>query len=447
MSKKSQKQQSRSRKRDSVGKTAYLTVGRWQPPHKGHAVLIQKTLQLAQDNDGHAYVFICAKEPSREDEWLKNVSNIDFKKIQQEYKFKNPVSLTDRLYYLQKMFPSNKGFSPDIFDFLLGEYGWEKITKGDIRGTLVSPHKHGSFSVDLVSYLKKLNYSEVKLIVGSDRIEAFRKYNPEDIEIIQAGKDRGIVGEKKLDQQSVSPSDDVGVISYKIKNEKKKKFNASTLRRLEHSLSDENLIQDPQPRDAVEISGSRMREYARTGNTRKFVEGSAIGDMTYQDCLDLMQDVREGMKLELKLGPRTKHHIEVDPQEHSIGVMRKYSQARDDADKFHGDAQGFVLKGGTNFLKKVYKNKTRKLNKRSPKRSSKRSRRGGDYSKLAKKTIIKNASNYPKIHVATKETYDPAALLKKYRSLKTYSSKHPGKGGRRTRRKTRRKTRRRTRRK
>jgi nicotinamide mononucleotide adenylyltransferase len=61
MSSKSQKQQSRMRKSDSTGKTAYLTVGRWQPPHKGHAVLIQKTLQLAQDNDGHAYVFICSK--------------------------------------------------------------------------------------------------------------------------------------------------------------------------------------------------------------------------------------------------------------------------------------------------------------------------------------------------------------------------------------------------
>ena len=57
-----------------------------------------------------------------------------------------------------------------------------------------------------------------------------------------------------------------------------------------------------------------MREYARSGNTRKFVEGSAIGDMTYQDCLQLMQDVREGMKIELKLGPQTKHHIEINPQ-------------------------------------------------------------------------------------------------------------------------------------
>jgi len=454
-SKKSQKQQSRSRKRDSTGKTAYLTIGRWQPPHKGHAVLINKTLQLAQENEGHAYVYIYSKEPSREDDWLKNLTKPDFDKAQQEFKIKNPLDLSKRLYYLQKMFPDTQGFSPDIFDFLLGEHGWKRITKKDIRGTLVSPHRHGTMSLDLISYLKKLNYSEVKLVVGSDRIDAFKKYNP-DIEIIQAGEDREDAGQGKLDQP-------IGIISYEINHEN----NEETLKRLERALSDEDLV-DQQPRDAVEFSGSRMREYARTGNTRKFVEGSAIGEMTYQDCLDLMQDVREGMKLELKLGPRTKHHIDVDPEEHSIGVMRKDSQARDDTDKFHGDAQGFVLKGGTKFLKKGYKNKTRKLNKRSrkrspkrslkrspkrsrkrslkrsPKRSRKRSRRGGEYSKYAKKAIKNNASKYPKIYASTKETYDPITLLNKNRKFPSYPSKHPGKGGRRTKR--RRTKRRRTRR-
>ena len=98
MSKLSQKLLFRKKRENSEGKTAYLTVGRWQPPHKGHAVLIEKTLQLAQENDGHAYVFISSKEPSMEDKWLKDVSKKDFIKIRQEYKIQNPLSRTDRLY-------------------------------------------------------------------------------------------------------------------------------------------------------------------------------------------------------------------------------------------------------------------------------------------------------------------------------------------------------------
>ena len=359
-SKKSQKQQSRSRKRDSTGKTAYLTIGRWQPPHKGHAVLINKTLQLAQENEGHAYVYIYSKEPSREDDWLKNLTKPDFDKAQQEFKIKNPLDLSKRLYYLQKMFPDTQGFSPDIFDFLLGEHGWKRITKKDIRGTLVSPHRHGTMSLDLISYLKKLNYSEVKLVVGSDRIDAFKKYNP-DIEIIQAGEDREDAGQGKLDQP-------IGIISYEIKHEN----NEETLKRLERALSDEDLV-DQQPRDAVEFSGSRMREYARTGNTRKFVEGSAIGEMTYQDCLDLMQDVREGMKLELKLGPRTKHHIYVDPHELNRGIINKDSQVYNDT-KFFKDREKFIIRGG---LKRTFKKglQTRRKTKRRNTKRRKTKRR------------------------------------------------------------------------
>ena len=357
----SQKQQSRSRKTNSKGKTAYLTIGRWQPPHKGHAVLINKILQLAQENDGHAYVYIYSKEPSREDDWLKNLSTPDFDNAVREFEIKNPLDPSKRLYYLQKMFPSNQGFSPDIFDFLLGEkFARDQITKKDIRGTLVSSYRHGTMSLDLVSYLKKLNYSEVKLVVGSDRIDAFKKYNP-DIEIIQAGEDREDAGQGKLDQH-------IGIISYKIKRENKKKFNAPILRKLERALSDEDLV-DKQPRDAVEFSGSRMREYARTGNTRKFVEGSAIGEMTYQDCLDLMQDVREGMKLELKLGPRTKHHIYVDPHELNRGIINKDSQVYDHA-KFFEDREKFIIRGGLQTRRKTKRRKTkrRKTKRRKTKR-------------------------------------------------------------------------------
>ena len=215
----------RSRLQNTKNKTAYLTIGRWQPPHKGHAVLINKTLNLALANNGHAYVYIYSKEPSRQDKWLANLSIEDFHKEVNSFKTKNPLDVGNILYYLQKMFPFKDKFTPDVFDFLLGErqhFRRYTPTHKDIRGTFVSPNRFGSMSLDLVRYLKKLKYKDVKIIVGSDRIESFRKYNP-NIEILQAGQERGDAGKGKLDEPA--HSDDIGIVSFKlIKKRKEKKF-------------------------------------------------------------------------------------------------------------------------------------------------------------------------------------------------------------------------------
>ena len=212
----------RSRLQNTKNKTAYLTIGRWQPPHKGHAVLINKTLNLALANNGHAYVYIYSKEPSRQDKWLANLSIEDFQREVNSFKTKNPLDVGNILYYLQKMFPFKDNFTPDVFDFLLGErqfFRRHTPTNKDIRGTFVSPHRFGSMSLDLVQYLKKLKYKEVKIVVGSDRIEAFRKYNP-NIEILQAGQERGDAGKGKLDRPEsptgVEDLDDVGIVSFKL---------------------------------------------------------------------------------------------------------------------------------------------------------------------------------------------------------------------------------------
>ena len=212
----------RNRLQNTKNKTAYLTIGRWQPPHKGHAVLINKTLDLALANNGHAYVYIYSKEPSRQDKWLANLSIEDFHKEVNSFKTKNPLDVGSILYYLQKMFPFTQGFTPDIFDFLLGErQSFKRYTpiRKDIRGTFVSPYRFGSMSLDLVEYLKKLKYKEVKIIVGSDRIEAFKKYNP-NVEILQAGQERGDVGKGKLDRPEsptgVEDVDDIGIVSFKL---------------------------------------------------------------------------------------------------------------------------------------------------------------------------------------------------------------------------------------
>ena len=102
-------------------------------------------------------------------------------------------------------------------------------------------------------------------------------------------------------------------------------------------------------------------------------------------------------------------------------------------------------KSDYNVLKKLFSKKEKKGGKRKAKKRTlrKRNHKGGNYSKLAKKAIIKNASRYPKIHVARFEKIDPKDLITK-RTLKVYPKFHPGRygGGKKTMKKKRRKRRR-----
>ena len=75
------------------------------------------------------------------------------------------------------------------------------------------------------------------------------------------------------------------------------------------------------------------------------------------------------------------------------------------------------------MARKRYKTKQRKTRKKNKK--------GGEYSELAKNTMKKNASRYPKQFYATVEQTNPAELIKKKRTPKVYPRKGPGIGGKR----------------
>ena len=79
------------------------------------------------------------------------------------------------------------------------------------------------------------------------------------------------------------------------------------------------------------------------------------------------------------------------------------------------------------MARKRYKTKQRK--------TMKRNKKGGEYSELAKNTIRKNASRYPKRFHATIERTNPAELIKRKRTPKVYPRKGPGFGGKRKTRK------------
>lgn len=349
----------------SETKVAYLTVGRWQPPHRGHEVLIKKTLDLAIKNNGKAFVYIYSYEPDySQNHWLKDKSFKEIIEFVREQKNKNPLISSDRLYYMQKMFPEFETiygddgsltrvpqYHRDYFEFLFTT--GENISRiHDKRGLSIRTHqRHGNQSQAVIEHLKRVGFEKIILVVGSDRVESFRENNP-GIEIIQAGDNRGSTGQGKLSDSDVSLiniSDDI----------------------------DLNSLIDYQPSGPIEFSGTKMRHYVKTGNTRKFVEGCAIGNMTYRDCLDMMDDVREGLRLNLlsKFNrKKTKKYSKVNPDEHAPGVITHMSQAHLDS-QTKQDASGFIIQGGKR-RKKIKKRKTkRKRTRKRRNRKKKRTRR------------------------------------------------------------------------
>ena len=85
--------------------------------------------------------------------------------------------------------------------------------------------------------------------------------------------------------------------------------------------------------------------------------------------------------------------------------------------------------GGKRKTRKTRKNKKSKMKRKSKKRL------GGDYSKLAKNIIKKNALRYPRRYTARIERVNPQNMLRKKTRKKTYPPNFISKGGKKTKKK------------
>tara|TARA_X000001036_G_C20688944_1_gene808698 strand:+ start:2792 stop:3406 length:615 start_codon:yes stop_codon:yes gene_type:complete len=118
-----------------VGRKAYFTFGRFNPPTKGHRENFTTMANMAAGYDFYVY---CSKSFDK--------------------KGKNPLPLTRKLHYMKKMFP--------FIDA-------NKILGGD---TISSP-------VDCLQDLMLRGYDHVCFVVGSDRVKSMewiKKYNGKD---------------------------------------------------------------------------------------------------------------------------------------------------------------------------------------------------------------------------------------------------------------------------
>jgi len=121
--------------KSSKPKKVYFTFGRFNPPTKGHGVLIDEVKKLAKGND-----YLICPSPNGKGE-------------------KNPLQFSDKVKFMKKMFPIHaKHISTD-------------------------PSLNTAFKI--LAHLYKQGYTEVHFVVGADRVKEFTnllgKYNGVDV--------------------------------------------------------------------------------------------------------------------------------------------------------------------------------------------------------------------------------------------------------------------------
>ena len=110
-------------------KTAVFTFGRFNPPTIGHEVLIDKIETVAKRNRADAFVFVSASQDSK----------------------KNPLDYKDKIKWMKKMF---KVRGQNIFKYSREQP--ENVMK-------------------VASLLHDNGYEQIVMVVGSDRINEFKK--------------------------------------------------------------------------------------------------------------------------------------------------------------------------------------------------------------------------------------------------------------------------------
>ena len=164
---------------------AVYTVGRFQPPTIGHALLIERVKELG---NGSAYVFVSSSRSPKD---------------------QNPLTVEQKIAALTAMFPSGVTFV-------------NTSTCGGCAGPVAAN-----------DYLRKMGYTDITLVAGSDRAATFGS----DAGMWKKGKDNGI-----------PPPNFVGLI------------------RTEGS-------------GATSMSGTKARALARAGNYEAFVEAVKVGSI------------------------------------------------------------------------------------------------------------------------------------------------------------------------
>jgi hypothetical protein len=163
---------------------AVFTFGRFQPPTLGHQVLVDAVIAKAAEVDGDAYVFVSAKEN-------------DHKKYLASKKYAEMTAAGTFVSYEGNENP----LSPYTKTAILQKQHRGKPVRFINTAACECPTIFG-----VVDKLRSAGYTEITLLVGSDRVPQFRRmFAPKEgaeaggskpVEVLPAGEERNISANK-----------------------------------------------------------------------------------------------------------------------------------------------------------------------------------------------------------------------------------------------------------
>jgi len=269
---------------DAPNKVAYLTFGRWQPPHIGHKNLIDFAMNMANDNHAHVYVVVTEKGTIN-----SNYYN-DKPDLKIEYELKNPLTLQQKINYLNKMFsPTLKWnystsvpspilfYYPSNFAFMYQGTRNDNIDNTFSRFVRYRKRNLGAGSTGILSKLKEMGYSKFAIIVGSDRIELFKRTNP-GIKIIQHGLDRASSGKGEI-LNDITSSKELN-LSFLEENFNTQNYSGSKLRYA-----------------ARNKYGNQQINSGTVNNYKYFTHATKFGRMKNRDVDTLIKDITNATPL------------------------------------------------------------------------------------------------------------------------------------------------------
>ena len=346
---------------------AVITIGRWQPPHAGHFELIDgtyhKVLELRKQYkyvDGYIWI-----TPRPDEEPGKTISSSIIKK--------NPLYFIDKWFYLNLMLPHKKygkdfkfltisDYTSDInhkifqdpdipsasllranhslkdstrrkklllqssclqekADFMVNPQNkrqrgrkYKTFLERSTARTQKIRHKHfsGSPSATCINYLKAMGYSQLYIIVGSDRVEAFKKWNDSHLDeafgvgmgsIERVGGDRGDAGKGLL--FNLDDESDDGKSDSELAVDLMEQCSMTGHQKGQCDSEEEKRAEGKQNSIAGKYSGTRIRNCAykvtdldyfcegTTTNGKTGSEKKRLGIMTTQLSYCLLNDIRK----------------------------------------------------------------------------------------------------------------------------------------------------------
>lgn len=435
-------------------RVAVITIGRWQPPHAGHFELIDgtyhKVLEMRKQYkyvDGYIWI-----TPRPDEEPGKSIPPSIIKK--------NPLYFIDKWFYLNLMLPHKK-YNKDLKFLTISDYTSDinhKIFQDpDIPSAsllranhalkdstrrknlllqssclqekadfMVNPenkgqrgrkyktflerstartqkirakHFSGSPSATCINYLKSMGYSQLYIIVGSDRVEAFKKWNDSHLNeafgvgmgsIERVGGDRGDAGKGLL--FNLNQERDDGKSDSELAVDLMEQCSMTGHQKGQCDSEEEKRAEGKQDSIAGKYSGTRIRNCAyevtdldyfcegTTTNGKTGSEKKRLGIMTTQLSYCLLNDIRKRAGLspiliqEWNENVSSKYRLVDD----FFSRPNKLSASDEQYSRLTLALAGAPLSGGkrkTRKKRKQRKRKTRKLKKKKTRRKRKNNRK------------------------------------------------------------------------